>query len=72
MENTPPEDREICRSRDFAPRGLRDCLRAISRSEGGTFLMHPNSRLWIDILFFREGEIECNMQRQLESICQSF
>ena len=21
LENTPPEDREICRSRDFAPRG---------------------------------------------------
>ena len=24
----PPEDREICRSRDFAPRGPRDCPRA--------------------------------------------
>ena len=28
MEITPPEDREICRSIDFAPRGPRDCPRA--------------------------------------------
>ena len=34
MEITPPEDREICRSIDFAPRGPRDCPRAISRAEG--------------------------------------
>ena len=32
MEITPPEDREICRSIDFAPRGPRDCPRAISMS----------------------------------------
>ena len=25
MEITPPEDREICRSIDFAPRGPREC-----------------------------------------------
>ena len=34
MEITPPEDREICRSIDFAPRGPRDCPRAISRAKG--------------------------------------
>ena len=28
MKITPPEDREICRSIDFAPRGPRDCPRA--------------------------------------------
>ena len=28
MEITPPEDREICRSIDFAPRGPRDCPKA--------------------------------------------
>ena len=28
MEITTPEDREICRSIDFAPRGPRDCPRA--------------------------------------------
>ena len=28
LEITPPEDREICRSIDFAPRGPRDCPRA--------------------------------------------
>ena len=28
MEITPPEDQEICRSIDFAPRGPRDCPRA--------------------------------------------
>ena len=33
MEITPPEDREICRSIDFVPRGPRDCPRAISRAE---------------------------------------
>ena len=33
MEITPPEDREICRSIDFAPRGPRDCPRAISRAK---------------------------------------
>ena len=47
MEITPPEDREICRSIDFAPRGPRDCPRA--RPEGnlearGVQNMHPEAR----------------------------
>ena len=51
MEITPPEDREICRSIDFAPRGPRakpegnlegrgvqnPRTREISRAEGGVF-----------------------------------
>jgi hypothetical protein len=47
MEITPPEDREICRSIDFAPRGPRDCPRA--KPEGnlegrGVQNMHPEAR----------------------------
>ena len=45
MEITPPEDREICRSIDFAPRGPRDCPRA--KPEGnlkGRGVQNPRTR----------------------------
>ena len=45
MEITPPEDREICRSIDFAPRGPRDCPRA--KPEGnleGRGVQNPRPR----------------------------
>ena len=45
MEIMPPEDREICRSIDFAPRGPRDCPRA--KPEGnleGRGVQNPRTR----------------------------
>ena len=45
MEITTPEDREICRSIDFAPRGPRDCPRA--KPEGnleGRGVQNPRPR----------------------------
>ena len=45
MEITPPEDRDICRSIDFAPRGPRDCPRA--KPEGnleGRGVQNPRTR----------------------------
>ena len=64
MENAPPEDREICGSRDFAPRGHRALGCKISASANlkvlgmAYFPIHPDSRLRIATLFSSEGGIE--------------
>ena len=52
--------------------GAKFLLREISRSRGGVIPLHPVSTQCIDVLFSREGGIEFNMQRQLQSFSNLF